>query len=258
MLVISAICRQNYLMQIATPAYIERAPARNTVLSRTQEQFAAMSPKEKTLCIFANTITFGAPVGHLINNVFIKPKLQDHPNPLVRLAPTVIRSALAASDFVDGRIVRMTSKKDEQGNVIHPGAVTDLGKVGDPASDKVTAALNGIDSVLTDRLHLGLFIARTIPAATKTYERSRTSKITRGEVSPAAEDHAKLAQALLVGADIYAALSNQPSRLNTAIQFGAAAVGLFSSHKTIRDLRRKTDAWQAASKNYKQPTASGY
>lgn len=258
MLVILGICRQNYLMQITASADMDHPPQIHAALDSNfvelfVQEFQEKNRTDKALCVAANLITVARPFAHLANNTIARAWRDNHPSPLIRHSVALGRAGIAIFDRIDGDLARLTRQVDSNGSVVRSGGVTRLGEVIDPAADKITGVINGLDGVRNERLHPGLFAVRSITAATKTRARNRTGRITKGEVSVAAKPHAKWAEGALVAADITAALSSKPSKLNTAVQFGAVVAGLVSSYFTIRDLDRATDAWQAKPNNLQQP-----
>lgn len=256
-LVISAICRQNYLMQIATQLTSSpETPIRSTVWSRTREQYAAMRPEQQRDALIASACTIGGVALNLVNTFYIKPRLQHHPKPIVKLVPAALRAASCFFDKADGWWAKRSRIEDENGNVVDPGAVTDFGKIADPFADKISNAANETDSFLNNRLGLGSTVLRIGLDGYKQYLRGKTAKNTNGEVSVAANKLGQTAQAVRAAGNVYAALSTKPSHVNTVVQFASTALLFVSSAKTIREMDRKTDAWQAAGKNYQQTPES--
>lgn len=239
-------------MQIA-PQLMSEAPDRSTVLSRTREQYAAMRPDQRRDFWKATMSTIAGVALNAATTLWIEPRLEHHPNPVVRRLPIALKIASRSFDKLDGWFAKRSMVTAPDGTVLDPGATTDLGKRIDPLGDKTNNILNEARSVQTGRLHLGLALARWGSDGLVEYTRSNSAKRTNGEVSTGANKKGQVAQALRAAADISNSLSTEPSLFNTIVQIVSTALLLKSRAETMEDIERRTDAWEAAKKNYRRP-----
>lgn len=253
MLVISAICRQNYLMQIAPQLTSPETPDKSTIMSRTREQYASMTPDQKGDFWKATACTIAGVALNAVNTLWIEPKLERHESPIARKVPVALKLASRAFDKADGWFAKRSMMIAADGTIINPGATTDLGRRIDPLADKANNFVNEARSVYTGRLHLGLAIARWGSDGLVEYTRSDAAQRTNGEVSTGANKKGQAAQLFRAVSDAHNSLSVEPSRFNSGVQISSTALLLVSRAETIKNIERRTQAWEAARTNYHQP-----
>lgn len=198
--------RQSHTPELVPPS-IAATPEdeKLSILERSREQYNAMSPEQQRDFRLALSCTLGGMALNAVNTLVLEPRLKDSDNIALRWAPTVLRAASYGLDIADGHFAKRTRTYDEHGNVLNPGAVTDLGAVLDPLADKFNNLINELAANhRNDQLpiHVSIRVLRDLAVS---FKREEALRETEGNLSVAANQWGKFNTVLRDIANTYAA-----------------------------------------------------
>lgn len=197
----------------------------SSVMSRTREQFTAMTPKQRR--------DFWLAVGSTVAGVALTATAfaVEKYRPSSKL-PTVLRGVGYALDYADGYF----AKRD--------GAATELGAIADPLADKLNNTLNEVASVERGRLRRSDLAVRALRDTGVTMARRFVTKQSKGQVDVKANKFGKLNTVVRDGVNLFASTktASQHPRVNRALQTGAnvysAASGTYTTSQLIQAYRK--------------------
>lgn len=207
---------------------------KSSVISRTKEQYADMTPDEKQDFKLAILSTFGG-VALTIAAFAVEKR-----NPTSKL-PTALRAIGYGLDYADGYFAKRTAKPD------HSGASTEFGAVADPLADKFNNTLNEVSLVQSGKLRQSDLAVRAIRDMAVTGVRRHITKHANGEVDIRANKFGKLNTVVRDGVNLYASTDNasRHPRFNRVLHTGAniysVASGAYTVYRLIRAYRQKSE-----------------
>jgi len=202
-------------------------PLESSVMSRTQEQYGAMSPEQRRDFWLAVASTAGGVA--LTATAFA---IEKH-RPDSKL-PTILRGVGYALDYADGYFAKRTMTDN------HPGAGTEFGAIADPLADKFNNTLNEIALVQSDRLRQSDLTIRAARDIGVTTARRFVTKRSKGDIDVKANKFGKLNTLVRDGVNLFASTktASKYPRTNRVLQTGANAYSLASGAYTMTQLIR--------------------
>ena len=207
--------------------------AESSVISRTKEQYAAMSPDQKRDFWLAVSATIGGVA--LTTAAFVIEKRNQSSN-----LPTALRTLGYSLDYTDGYFAKRTATPESS------GAGTELGMIADPLADKFNNTLNEIALVQNGHIRPSDLAIRAIRDAGITAARKFITNKSKGEIEVRANKFGKLNTVVRDGVNLFAStkIAARHPRTNRAIHTGAniysVASGAYTTAQLFRAYRNKS------------------
>lgn len=205
--------------------------AKSSVMSRTREQYAHMTPDERRDFKLAVLSTFGGVA------LTITAYIVEKQRPESKL-PTFLRAVGYGLDYADGYFAKRTAKPG------HNGASTEFGGVADPLADKFNNTLNEISLVQSGKLRQSDLMIRALRDVGITGIRRHITKHTNGDVDVKANAFGKLNTAVRDSVNLYASTKSatRHPHINRTLQAGAniysIASGVYTAYRLIQAYRK--------------------
>lgn len=199
--------------------------AESSVLERTKERYAAMSPNQKRDFWLAVSSTLAGVA--LTTGAFVIEKR----NPSSKL-PNKLRAAGYAFDYADGFFAKRSA------TAVDDGAATELGAIADPLADKFNNTLNEVALVQNGKLSMADLAIRATRDTGVTFARRLVTKQSKGRVDVKANKFGKMNTVVRDGVNLFASTqvaANYP-RINRGLQTGANIYSVASGLYTVRRL----------------------
>lgn len=207
--------------------------AESSVMSRTKEQYAAMSPDQKRDFWLAVSSTLGGIA--LTAVAFVVEKQRPSSN-----IPTLLRGVGYSLDYADGYFAKRTATPGSS------GAGTELGMIADPLADKFNNTLNEVAHVQNGRIQSSDLAIRALRDTGVTASRKFITSKSKGEIEVKANKFGKLNTVVRDGVNLFASTKTaaRHPRANRALQTGAniysVASGIYTAGQLFRAYRNKS------------------